>query len=434
MDLINSEDEAKAAAAGFTLALTVVAFVWRFRHIFGWITRCEIDLKDVSNELVVSQSTNAELRRTISARDNHIGDLNRQLDEKGQLISETSQQRTLIEQELRDNQKSLIEAKEQLQGSQEMRHALTQNDDELWTYHKAERPHGIEDLANQKCKIFVVANNKGGVAKSTLSTCLAAYFSKVKNKKVLILDLDYQGSTSIIMTREAEMNWPGSGVLKEVLGTQPEYERCIAMSCDLNRIMPGSRLITSGYDLPRFEYRLMLQWLFGEQKDDIRFRLAKFLASPAVKDQFNVVIIDTGPRLTTCSIAAMAAAHYLIVPTLLDRLSVEATAHFLSYARNILRNAGLNPYIELLGVIKTMVTGIKSEEEALAYLQEEVNVWAPGAHIFENEMRRSAGFSNHAGTNNAYLRDSVARSFIDPIGKEINARISLLPQKHRVRG
>ena len=119
----------------------------------------------------------------------------------------------------------------------------------------------------------------------------------------------------------------------EALGPQAEFERCVEMSRDVNAIMPGSRLITSGYELTRFENRLMLQWLFKEHEDDVRFRLANFLASPAVRDRFDMVIIDTGPRLTTGSIAAMAAAHYLLVPTVLDRLSIEATGNFLSQVR-----------------------------------------------------------------------------------------------------
>jgi cellulose biosynthesis protein BcsQ len=196
-------------------------------------------------------------------------------------------------------------------------------------------------------------------------------------------------------------------------------------SSDLNRILANCRLLTASYDLTAFENRLMLQWLFREGDGDVRYRLAAFLLSPEVQRRFDLVIIDTPPRATTTMVNALCAGHFLLVPTVLDRLSAETVANFMKQAKRLCREQGLNPTLEVLGAVPTLVAGINAESDAMPAVRDGLKLWGPNTHIF-TAMRRNAEFSNYAGTDIAYLKSKAVRDdLIGPLGDEVAMRIGL---------
>jgi chromosome partitioning protein len=180
----------------------------------------------------------------------------------------------------------------------------------------------------------MVANNKGGVGKTTLTAYLAAYF-RSKGKRVLAVDLDHQGSltgwllsaggitipdgqdhrlalANTVLASELLEKWPA-----EVLNDGP---------------LAGTQLITADYTLTQHETKLMLRWLRRLGQPDIRYNLARVLMSDHVQSQkkgFDIVLIDAPPRLTTGAMNALAACTHLLVPTKLDMLSAETVRSFL---------------------------------------------------------------------------------------------------------
>ncbi len=121
------------------------------------------------------------------------------------------------------------------------------------------------------------------------------------------------------------------------------------------RTQGSLRFVTSYYDLAQAESRVMVEWLIGDRKSDIRFRLRNLLWSDAVTSSFSAVIIDCPPRFTTGAIQVVAAATHLLIPTKLDYASREAVV---SFARQIelLRNAKVCwEELKYLGVVATMV-------------------------------------------------------------------------------
>jgi chromosome partitioning protein len=209
--------------------------------------------------------------------------------------------------------------------------------------------------------IWVLANNKGGVAKTTHSCNLAAHYALLAQeaepqaKPVLLLDLDYQGSASSMGASDAvRVPRPlhDSLATKLISGQMSAADLLNAPAVqhvDMVDNLP-LRIVPAYYDLAQAENRLLIEWLFRENHFDIRFQLAKILHDPIIQSNFSRVIIDAPPRLTTACVQALCAATHVIVPTILDRLSGEAVGSYLGQIET-LKSAKVCPYLKYGGII-----------------------------------------------------------------------------------
>jgi AAA domain len=111
------------------------------------------------------------------------------------------------------------------------------------------------------------------------------------------------------------------------------------------------------------ENRLMVEWLIAKRPTDIRYSLAKTLHEPGIQDKYDVVLIDAPPRLTTASVQAFCAATHVLVPTVLDGLSEEASAGFVN---QLVANKALWPHLRLLGAFGNMTTRVTAELDGTA--------------------------------------------------------------------
>ena len=229
--------------------------------------------------------------------------------------------------------------------------------------HIPDYDHNIEPA-----RILVVANAKGGVGKTTVTASLGGRFAEVaeeRNRKpILLIDLDFQGSLSS-MSFVGEENWlPGNGRDSEATyllsgdrdaNDIANFDKTgmVVKSGQLT-VVPKQKVITSYYDLAQAENRLMIEWLLGDRKTDLRIHLGELLHSNAVRSAYSLIIIDCPPRLTTGAIQALAAGTHLLVPTILDNPSAEAVVTFVRQVETF-RRAGLCPSIEYVGVVATMV-------------------------------------------------------------------------------
>src|SRR5262249_14789409 len=133
-------------------------------------------------------------------------------------------------------------------------------------------------------KVIVVANNKGGVGKTTLTAALAAYFEKKWDKRVLLIDLDYQGSLTNWMIkaagipiapnqshRLAHANGLVDGTARKFWVAEPLRNDKLADG------FAKAQLITADYSLTKHETKLLLNWLLQGGVPDIRFHVAEAL-------------------------------------------------------------------------------------------------------------------------------------------------------------
>jgi len=408
--VLRDPDKLAAAVTGGAATVAAGGAILWLAKLLGFRTGSE-------REVIRLQSLYEE---TVKRADGHAASLDKSQSQVQTLLTERAE----LQERIDDLTKQCTTSQAGFDQLRLLKQSLIENESDLWTFYRADRPLELDNFPRQQPRVIVVTNQKGGVGKSTLATSLAAYYNQVHGKRALIVDFDFQASTSILAMRAAEADISDSGVLKTMLGPENTPEQCISQMNDLNRVLPGSKLAAASFDFAKFENRMMLRWLFKEDNgDDARFRFAQFVNSSAVKDRFDIVIVDTGPRLTAATVAALAGAHYFITPTLLDRMSVEATANHIMQVRRIFIDRAVSPSLRYLGAVPMMVRGINSEKAALTELSNQVRQWDDGNYLFDTHIKMAAAFSNHAGLGFAYLRDRDAKNAIDSLGSEIEQRM-----------
>jgi len=114
-------------------------------------------------------------------------------------------------------------------------------------------------------------------------------------------------------------------------------------------------------DDPRIENREMIRWLMGDEKTDIRYRLADVLLSHAVLNNFDVILIDAPPRLTTASVQALCASTHVLIPTVLDPLSADDPVGY--FGRQLKAHEELWPQLKVMGIVGTLTNKPQRAQE-----------------------------------------------------------------------
>lgn len=291
---------------------------------------------------------------------------------------------------------------------------------------------------------LVIANLKGGVAKTMVAANLSAYFSKranyprtahLLNKRVLLIDLDYQGSVSgMVMTATGAVPEHPNCQVKTLFDPAFSDDDALNYRVRLAGALPTLSLYPATYGFDDLETREQFRWLAGQTGDDVRFRLLKRLRSLAFRSQFDLVIIDTGPRLTTGSVAALTAATHLLIPTSASRRDTEAAERFMRRV-SVLKRSGLCPNLKLVGVLTTLTkgsaSGVALAESARGSIQASVAndpdlgvlIEAP-AVVLDAELPQSLPIVNEAEQGLPYLASTSSRTIFNKIGAEIEQRMS----------
>ena len=159
-------------------------------------------------------------------------------------------------------------------------------------------------------KIYSIANQKGGVGKTTTAVNLAAALSQL-SFKVLLVDLDPQGNATT-----------GSGVDKNSL--TPSIYDVLLDRADIDKVIAHS---TSGYDVLGANRRLAAaeEELLTVQKKETR--LKKKLNQ--ISDEYDVILIDCPPTLSILTINAFCASEGLIIPMTCEYYSLEGVSDLL---------------------------------------------------------------------------------------------------------
>lgn len=186
-------------------------------------------------------------------------------------------------------------------------------------------------------KIIAVANQKGGVGKTTTTVNLAACIAEL-GKKVLLIDMDPQGSaTSGFGVNKVEQE---KTVYELLLG---EYS---VNECILRDVIPGVSVIPSNVNLAAAEIELI-------GIEDKEFILKKELEY--VLNDFDYIMFDCPPSLNTLTLNAMTTANSVIVPIQCEYLALEGLSDLITTV-NLVKER-LNPSLDLEGIVFTMFDG-----------------------------------------------------------------------------
>ncbi len=309
---------------------------------------------------------------------------------------------------------------------------LLRDEDDVWLSEPIRKPPGHDDrIPALSTKIISVANLKGGVGKTTTTANLAAYFDLHMNKRVLVIDADYQGSLSAILNRIARTTEPASTTARWLEGVSNLEEAAKGID-RAGTDLPKTKYLSAFYELSNVETRLMVQWLLSamlqeEGRVDLRYAFSRILHSPEIQSRFDVILIDCPPRLSTATINALCASTHLLVPTVPDNSSLEAVANFLKMYRRV--TARLNHNIHLLGVAPTLTLQSKltpDEVNNLEKLRDRVRLFSGGdpPYIFECNIPRNLPIARIAGHGIALLRAPAAtKKLFKDFGAEVWSRL-----------
>ncbi len=183
-------------------------------------------------------------------------------------------------------------------------------------------------------RIIAIANQKGGVGKTTtsinLSSCIAA-----KGKKVLVVDIDPQGNTT--SGYGIEKNDLDNTIYELMLGD------CSIEDCIIKDVIENISILPSNVNLAAAEIELI-----GVDKKEYILKNE----IDWIKDRYDYIIIDCPPSLSLLTVNAMTTADSVLVPIQCEYYALEGLSQLI-HTVNLVKER-LNPNLEMEGVVFTM--------------------------------------------------------------------------------
>lgn len=241
--------------------------------------------------------------------------------------------------------------------------------------------------------IVTIANQKGGVAKTTTTRHLA-YFLEGLGCKTLVVDNDHQANlTQYFGLDPIECEETRGSMYHVVTGSKSIADVMVQVSEQLYVAPSSLTLAEAGARLIH--------------ETDVNGVLKSALR--AVQNDFRVILIDCGPNLERLLINALVASRWVLVPTKTDSLSISGIPALVNTIGKV--RSSMNPTLELLGVLPTIYhAGRQADEKALARLREEAG--QVGVRVF-NPIPAATNYDKAAD-----LQKPVFEVFPDTPGRE----------------
>ncbi|HET9025259.1 MAG TPA: ParA family protein [Burkholderiaceae bacterium] len=183
-------------------------------------------------------------------------------------------------------------------------------------------------------RIFCIANQKGGVGKTTTAVNLAAGIA-AHGQRVLLVDLDPQGNATM-----------GSGIDKRSLSVSV-YQVLLGLAdvyqARLVSEHGGFHVIGANRELAGAEVELV-------DLDDRESRLKSALAP--VEDEYDFILIDCPPSLSMLTLNGLCAAHGVVIPMQCEYFALEGLADLVNTIKRVAAN--LNPELRVIGLLRVM--------------------------------------------------------------------------------
>jgi chromosome partitioning protein len=183
-------------------------------------------------------------------------------------------------------------------------------------------------------RVCCVANQKGGVGKTTTTVNLAAGLAQL-GRRVLLVDLDPQGNATM-----------GSGVDKRALDPSV-YDVLLESASVAEARLPSPK---GGYDVLGANRELAgaeVELVGLERRDK---RLQRALA--AVDGEYDMVLVDCPPSLSLLTLNGLACAHGVVVPMQCEYFALEGLSDLVNTIKQV--HANINPSLEVIGILRVM--------------------------------------------------------------------------------
>lgn len=372
----------------------------RYRALKQQSELAEADLKE-SRELV------AELTGQLQDQKNTSNDLAGQVMERERVINR-------LKQNIRDLQDEI--------------ERITELDGEIWQGEPTGPIPPFVPLKTGRPPIIAVINLKGGVGKTTMAANLgAAAFSR--DRRVLLVDLDFQASlTSLCLSAERISDLQArQRFVQKLLSTENPSGRLAFELTERIEEHPAWVLATHE-GLSSAEIEAMFRWRTGSTTDDVRYRLRRALHSQEIAGNFDLVLLDCPPRLSSACINALAACDYVLVPVILDQLSAEAAPRMLRWLRKLKYEDRVCPDFTLLGMVADKVQDARGPSTRQQDVWESLSdrcrdAWQEPVHRFETTIPHWSEFAQAARDNTFAALDGRARALFFDLLDELQDRM-----------
>lgn len=211
--------------------------------------------------------------------------------------------------------------------------------------------------------VITIANQKGGVSKTTTTRHLAYFLGRL-GKRVLVIDNDHQGNlTQYFGYNPVEID-ATTGTMFHIYTEERTFKDIVIGCSDNVKLAPASLSLAEAGARLVFEV---------DSNGVLRNALEK------VRDEFDVVLIDCGPNLERLLINALSASQYVLIPVKTDAMSISGIG---ALVQTIVKVRRQNPNLEILGVLPTIYHRQRvADNQALDSLKEQAT--GAGVRVFD---------------------------------------------------
>jgi chromosome partitioning protein len=183
-------------------------------------------------------------------------------------------------------------------------------------------------------KIFCVANQKGGVGKTTTTVNLSAGLAML-DQRVLLVDLDPQGNATMgAGINKATLK---SSIYEVLLGMSDVQNACVTSETGKFDVLPANReLAGAEVEMVELEHR--------------EKRLKDALA--LIKSEYDFILIDCPPALSMLTLNGLCAAHGVIIPMQCEYYALEGLSDLVNTIKKV--HSNLNPDLSIIGLLRVM--------------------------------------------------------------------------------
>ena len=256
-----------------------------------------------------------------------------------------------------------------------------------------------------KCEVIAIANQKGGVGKTTTTFNLGVALAHA-GKRVLLVDSDPQGDLTTYMGIHDPDNIP---VTLSTLMERSIKDEDINSKEAILKHDEGIDLIPSNLELSSMEVSLV-------NAMSREFTLRNCLSD--IKDKYDYVLIDCMPSLGMITINALACADKVIIPVQSEFLAAKGMSHLLNTVLKVRKQ--INPNLKVGGILLTMVDGRTNLSKDIA--NELRSTYGTVFKLYDNQIPRGVKAAESSRMGESVLSydssSKVAQSYID-FAKEV---------------
>jgi cellulose biosynthesis protein BcsQ len=329
-------------------------------------------------------------------------------------------------------QTTLLGHQEELKVERRRIDKVLQKDGETWTERVRVNVPDFEPFqpGNRRTPILSVLNLKGGVGKTTITANLGAALSGL-GYRVLLLDLDLQGSLTSLFLPESEQNRLDESRLLIGNFLAASFESAYPKLTD-DYIQPTlangeSGLVATTDKLAYAEMNLTIRWLLREGKDP-RFLLRRELHLKRITNRYDIVLLDCPPLINVCCVNALAASDYVLIPILPSKQATDRAPILLKRLKEV-RDGTINTNLKVLGIVANRTQRSEltlDEQNRLTALRATCkDIWGQEVPLFDTFIRQNAELRAAEDEHRPVHPDGVMYSTFVELAQEVKNRLPI---------